>query len=100
MDLAFMFIQPFRAHRLLDKRRVLDAYWAARQALEGRAPERPERESRQFYADSLWGLWLLPVAYRMAVDPPPAGSEAAVYWQGMFRVLHGHLRGLSRALGL
>ncbi|HJS30135.1 MAG TPA: phosphotransferase [Anaerolineales bacterium] len=100
MDLAFMFIQPFRAHRLLDKRRLLDAYWAAREALAGETPGRPDREARQFYADSLWGLWLVPVAYRMAVEPPPAGSEVAVYWEGMFRVLHEHLLGLSRALGL
>ncbi len=94
MDLGFMFLQPYRAHQCLDKARVLDAYWAARFAREGAIPSCEEREIRQFYADAVWGLWLVPVAHKMAAHPFPPGSVVADYWQSMFGVLEGHLRGL------
>ncbi|HNB54984.1 MAG TPA: phosphotransferase [Anaerolineales bacterium] len=95
MDLGFMFLQPYRAHQCLDKARVLDAYWAARHAWEGEIPAREERDIRQFYADAVWGLWLVPVAHKMAAHPFPPGSAVATYWQSMFGVLEAHLRGLS-----
>jgi len=95
MDLGFMFLQPFRAHQYLDKAQVLEAYWAARLAREGEILSREEREIRQFYADAVWGLWLVPVAYKMAAHPFPFGSAVAVYWESMFGVLEGHLRALS-----
>jgi hypothetical protein len=98
MDLAFMFIQPYRAHRLLDKARVLDAYWDKRLALEGEIPSCEERKVRQFYADVVWGLWLVPVAHKMAAHPHPPESAVAVYWDSMFGVLFEHLRGLSREI--
>jgi hypothetical protein len=100
MDLAFMFIQPFGAHRGLDKARLLDVYWAAREALGDDIPECPEREARQFYADSLWGLWLVPAAHQRAVDPPRPGSDIAAYWDCMFGVVHEQLERLSRSLML
>ena len=96
MDLAFMFIQPFRAHRFLDKARVLDAYWAARHAREGNIPPCNARKIRQFYADAVWGLWLVPVAHKMAAHPFPPGSAVAVYWETMFGVLFVHLQRLSQ----
>ncbi|NUM47666.1 MAG: phosphotransferase [Anaerolineales bacterium] len=94
MDLGFMFLQPYRAHQYLEKARVLEAYWAARLAREGAIPSCEEREIRQFYADAVWGLWLVPVAHKMAAHPFPPGSVVADYWQSMFGVLEGHLRGL------
>ena len=96
MDLGFMFLQPHRAHRYLDKARVLDVYWAARHALEGEIPSCEERKIRQFYADAVWGFWLVPVAHKMAVHPFPPGSTVAVYWESMFGVLFEHLQRLSR----
>ena len=96
MDLAFMFLQPYRAHKLLDRARVLDTYWAARHALEGEIPACEERETRQFYADAVWGFWLVPVAHRMAAHPFPPGSVVDTYWKSMFGVLQDHLQRLSR----
>jgi thiamine kinase-like enzyme len=96
MDLAFMFIQPFRAHRLLDKTKILDIYWETCLSLGGKIPSQDERETRQFYADAVWGLWLIPVAHKMTIHPYPPDSSVADYWKSMMGVLYEHLARLSR----
>lgn len=99
MDLGFMFLQPYRAHQYLNKEGVLDAYWAVRICQEGTILTIEERKIRQYYADAVWGLWLVPVAHKMAVHPFPPGSAVQKYWESMFGVLETHLRGLcSRVL--
>lgn len=94
MDLAFMFLQPFRSHRNLDRAAVLDYYWAQRQKLEGKQPAAVVRQSIQRYADTLWALWLIPVAHRMALSPYPPGSAPRIYWDSMFGVLEERLQQL------
>jgi len=96
MDLAFMFLQPFRSHQSLDRDAALNYYWAQRQKLEGRQQTAVARQAIQRYADALWALWLVPVAYRMALSPYPAGSGPRIYWDSMFGVLEERLQQLCR----
>lgn len=97
MDLAFMFLQPFGSHLQLDRTAALDYYWRKRQQIDGIHLEKSELEARQWYADSLWALWLIPVAYRMAMAPFPTGSPPRIYWDSMFGVLGQQLYKLSDA---
>ena len=94
MDLAFMFLQPFRSHRNLDRGAALDYYWAQRQKLQGRQPTAVAQRTIQRHADALWALWLIPVAYRMALSPYPAGSSPRTYWDSMFGVLEERVQQL------
>ena len=96
MDLAFMFLQPFRSHRTLDRDAALNYYWAQRQKLAGKQPTAATRQAIQRYADALWALWLIPVAHRMALSPYPPGSAPRVYWDSMFGVLEERLQQLCR----
>jgi aminoglycoside phosphotransferase (APT) family kinase protein len=95
MDLAIMFIQPFGAHLGLDREAALAHYWRRRQELDGRRRSEAELKARQWYADALWTLWLIPVAFRMAESPFPAGSSPRIYWESMFGVLGRRLQLLS-----
>jgi hypothetical protein len=96
MDLAFMFLQPFRSAASLDRASVLEAYWRERYNLEGHVPPRNARRARQFFADALWGLYLIPVAHRSIQQPFPAGSPPHQYWQLMRGVLFEWLERLGR----
>lgn len=91
MDLAFMFLQPFGSHRGLDRRQVLDWYWEERET--SLSPQ--GRRARQRYADSLWALWLIPVAHRVVRRPFPAGSFPRRYWEAMLPVLAARLTELT-----
>ncbi len=95
MDLAFLFLQPFRSAARLDREAVLEAYWRERYNLEGHAPSRSARHPRQFYADALWGLYLIPVAHRSIHQPFPAGSVPDLYWASMRGVLFEWLERLG-----
>lgn len=95
MDLAFMFMQPFGGHRQVDRQAALAHYWRQRQELDGRQRSKAELEARQWYADALWALWLIPVAFRMAESPFPPGSSPRIYWESMFSVLSRRLQILS-----
>lgn len=94
MDLAFMFMQPYGSQRRIDRRAALAYYWRCRQRLDGRTPSQVELEARQRYADALWALWLVPVAFRMWESPFPANSGPRVYWNSMFGVLGERLQAL------
>jgi hypothetical protein len=96
MDLAFMFLQPFRSAASLDRETVLEAYWRERYNLEGHVPPRTARRARQFFADALWGLYLIPVAHRSIHQPFPAGSPPHQYWESMRGVLFEWLERLGR----
>lgn len=96
MDLAFMFLQPFRSHCALDRQAALDYYWAQRRKLEGKRRTAVAQQSIQRYADALWALWLVPVAFRMARSPYPAGSAPRTYWDSMFGVLGERLQQLCQ----
>ena len=87
LDLAFMFLQPFRSAEGIDRTAALDFYWEQRRASGGAVPAPGERQARQRHADALWTLSLLPVAHRAAVQPYPDGSAARAYWDAMFGVL-------------
>lgn len=94
MDLAFMFLQPYGSHLRLDRQTALAYYWRCRKQLDGKIPSESELWERQRYADALWALWLVPVAFRMAESPFPAGSGPRVYWNSMFGVLGERLQEL------
>jgi aminoglycoside phosphotransferase (APT) family kinase protein len=96
MDLGFMFLQPFGSHRELDRQAAMDCYWDERQRLAGYRPDQEERRRRQWYADALWALWLIPVAYRMFERPFPPGCPPRIYWQSMIGVLGRRLEDLCR----
>ena len=98
LDLAFMFLQPFRSAQYLERSRVLASYWAQRQALEGEQPPFWERQAIQNHADALWALSLIPVAHRVAAKPYPARSAPQIYWESMFGVLHDRLVDLCEKL--
>jgi hypothetical protein len=93
-DLAFMFLQPYRSAREIDRTRALAIYWAERRSLEGRCPPVAERQAVQRHADAMWALSLVPVAYQAAAEPYPAGSAPRAYWNAMFGVLYEHLANL------
>jgi Ser/Thr protein kinase RdoA (MazF antagonist) len=95
MDLAFMFMQPYGSQRRVDRRAALAHYWRCRQQLDERTPSKIELEVRQRYADALWALWLVPVAFRMSESPFPHGSAPRIYWDSMYRVLGERLQALS-----
>lgn len=95
MDLAFMFMQPFNSHRQLNRQETLDYYWNRRQQLDGRRSSQAELEMRQRYADTLWALRLIPVAYQMSLSPFPPDSAPQIYWNSMFGVLGARLHTLS-----
>jgi thiamine kinase-like enzyme len=98
MDLAFMFMQPFNSHRLVNRREALAYYWHRRQMLGGKQRSKAERKLRQQYADALWALRLVPVAYRMSMSPFPLGSAPRNYWDSMFSVLGACLHELSHEI--
>lgn len=95
MDLAFMFLQPYGSHRHLQRQAALAAYWQERARLGDATPSLAERQARQQYADTLWALWLIPVAHRMAAAPFPPGSTPRHYWDAMFPVLGERLYTLT-----
>jgi hypothetical protein len=98
LDLAFMFLQPFRGTRNIDRARVLDHYWAERQVLEGVQPPAGERRAVQLHADALWALSLVPVAHSVVAKPYPPGSAPKAYWDSMLSVLHERLAELCGAI--
>lgn len=98
LDLAFMFLQPYRSHKELDRKETIFYYWRERQRLGNPGRSSTERQRRQRYADALWSLWLIPVAYRMAESPYPVGSTPRIYWHSMFKVLGKRLQHLSHAV--
>lgn len=97
LDLAFMFLQPFGSHCNLDRQAAMDFYWHQRRRLGWTPLHKEQRALRQHYADALWALWLIPVAYRMAESPFPPGSGPRVYWEAMFEVLGQRLFELCNA---
>ncbi|HET6443940.1 MAG TPA: phosphotransferase [candidate division Zixibacteria bacterium] len=98
LDLGFMFLQPFGSHRVLDRKEANSCYWRERERLGSPGHSSVERQKRQEFADSLWSLWLIPVAYRMAESPYPVGSTPRNYWTSMFKVLGDRLQILSHAV--
>lgn len=91
LDLAFMFMQPYRSARRVCRKAALDYYWNQRRALEGNLPPLEQRQKMQRHADALWALSLIPVAHRVSTRPFPPGSEPARYWDSMFAVLYERL---------
>lgn len=94
LDLAFMFMQPYRSARRVRREEALDYYWEQRRAIEGNLPSLDQRQRMQRHADALWALSLIPVAHRVASRPFPAGTEPARYWDSMFAVLYDRLSDL------
>lgn len=95
MDLAYIFMQPFGNTRYVDRAQMLNVYWQERQRLEGVLPPLEQREANQRYADSLFALWLIPVAYERNRHPFPPGSAPRIYWEHMFAVLEERLQVLT-----
>lgn len=95
LDLAYMFMLPFRSTRHICRQQALDYYWAQREMLEGQRPPAHERRAVQWHADALWALYLTPVAHRVARNPYPPGSAPRAYWDAMFDVLYQRLKALS-----
>lgn len=98
LDLGFMFLQPYGSHRKLDRQEALDFYWRERQRLGCSLESSKERQSKQEYADVLWALWLIPVAFRMVEDPFPADTQPKRYWDSMLAVLGERLQQYCHAL--
>lgn len=95
MDLAYIFMQPFGNTRDVDRTEMLTVYWQERQRLEGTLAPSDVRQAVQQYADSLFALWLIPVAYERYKHPFPSGSAPYIYWSHMFTVLEERLRMLT-----
>lgn len=97
MDLAYLFCQPYRSHRAINRTRALDYYWQERERLGGSRYTAAERAFRQRYADTLLLLWLIPVAYRMAQSPYPPHSPVRQFWDSNFSMLEERLQTLAYA---
>lgn len=97
LDLAYLFMQPYRSNRSLSQLETLRIYWTERQQLEGRIPPEATILAAQRLADARLALALVPVAYRAALQPHPPGSKAGRYWEAMFGVLGERLDEMTRA---
>ncbi len=91
LDLAYLFIQPFRPARRLDKAWALDYYWSCRRALEGYSQDPAERRTIQEHADAVLALSLLPVARKVAANPYPTGSYQKAHWDSQYGILYNRL---------
>jgi aminoglycoside phosphotransferase (APT) family kinase protein len=98
LDLAYMFLLPFRNTQRIDRSRALEVYWHERQALEGACPPPEERCMVQHYADAWWALRQLVLAQRVALTPFPAGSAPQAYWDAMYCVLQERLQQLCAGI--
>lgn len=94
LDLAYMFMLPFRNTQQIDRQKALDYYWGRREEMEGHSPSARERHAAQRHADALWALYLIPLAHQAALRPYPAGSDQRAYWDNMFSVLYETLKAL------
>jgi hypothetical protein len=95
LDLAYLFMQPFRSTRYVNKPAALDHYWAERARLEGGRPSPDECQERQRHADAVLALALLTVGYQRSF---PIDSAPWVYWSAMYGVLHERLTELCADL--
>jgi len=96
LDLAYMFLQPYRSHQALDRQEMLAYYWGQRALLGDVIPSLRECQERQWLADRVMALWLVPVAHKVALVPYPSGSAPCRYWEQMFAVLYERLVALAR----
>lgn len=99
MDLADFFLQPFRASCLVDREVALRHYWEQRHQLGDMPMGWQDWLALERYAEVAMALSLVPVAYGRALEPLPAGSPGAIYWEAMFDVLYERLAALCRAQG-
>ena len=98
LELAYLFLQPYRSARNVARETILAYYWDQRQALESHVPPPKEREKRQQHAESVLALALVRVAHRVAQHPFPAQTPPRAYWNAMFTVLEEALHGLADAV--
>jgi hypothetical protein len=96
LDLAYLFMQPYRSAAAIDRPAVQSFYWQERARLGGGGHgyeyTGAERCFRQRHADAVLALRQLIIAYHVALAPFPAGSAPHTYWQEMFAVLEERLR--------
>ena len=95
LDLAYLFLQPFRSGSALTPAESLAIYWQARCLLGDDLPPAQVRQSRQHAANLQLALWLLPVQAQVVEHPYPPGSPPDAYWQAMRPVLYQALADLS-----
>ena len=96
LDVAYLFMQPFRNARAIDQNDALSYYWEQRELLDGIQLSRDERDERKRYADALLALSFLPAAARVAKSPYAERTLARAYWDAMYRVLNERLLELCR----
>jgi hypothetical protein len=95
LDLAYLFMQPFRSTRLINRAEAQNYYWKQRQLLGDDIHSSQERAARQRHSDAVLALALTPVAYACALRPFPVNSAPWRYWNSMHRVLGERLAELS-----
>ncbi len=91
LDLSYLFMQPYRSARMIDRKMALDYYWECRRDLGDSIPTRKVRACRQHHADAVLALAIVSVAHRVACNPYPETSAPQAYWHAMFEVLHEKL---------
>lgn len=96
LDMAYLFMQPFRATRLINRAAALAYYWEQRQRAGEEIPSPQERAARQRHADAVLALALTPMAYQRAIQPFPVDSVPWRYWNSMHSVLSERLLDLSK----
>ncbi len=86
LDLAFMFTQPFRSERDIDKQAALDYYWDQRYALDGRRPASTGTAGGANARRIAVGAFADPGRPQSRRSPPPAGFVSrhllAIHAQG------------------
>jgi hypothetical protein len=99
LDLAYLFMQPYRSAAGIDRPAAESFYWQERTRLGGgREYTQAERRFRQRHANIVLALRQLIVAHYMALAPYPVGSAPHTYWQEMFVVLEERLRELCSSV--
>lgn len=88
LDLAYLFVQPFRSGQALSHAEAVDCYWQARRSIEASIPPAGERRKRQRYADLFMTLWLIPLLAKGLASSFPRGNLIREYWRGMQGVLY------------
>lgn len=92
MDLAYLFMQPFRNARHVQRADALAYYWDQRAAHGDTPPPAQERAERIHWAERCLLLWFIPLAHKAAANPYPAGTQARRFWDAMLAVLAERLQ--------
>ncbi len=87
IDLAYLYLSPYRNAGRIDQERALRYYWSERDKIDPKPDRKAHRRYRQWIADALFALSLLQTAAKTVQRPYPAGTPPQRFWDAMQGVL-------------